>query len=191
MYCFLPVNPHRTGIDFIANTIQKAAKMAYPNTELIDALRKTAKRLKEGGYYAWGNHGACNCGNLLQSVASITKEEILKYAQSGIGEWTELAEEYCGETNAPVNLLIHKLEMAGLNPTDIHNVEYLSDKEVLHALPGGFRWLKRNVREDVIIYFETFANVLEEKLLSKIDIRYDQLLKQRESKPEVEELAVQ
>jgi hypothetical protein len=150
--------------------------MAHPNIKLIEALRTTAGRLKNGAYYAWGNHGACNCGNLVQSVTSLSKEEILKYAQTGIGEWTELAEEYCGVTDAPINLVMQKLEGIGLTPTDIHNIEYLADREVLNALPGGFRWLKRNVREDVIVYFETFAVVLEEKLISKIEISYDELL---------------
>lgn len=159
--------------------------MANPNMELIDALRTTSTRLKNGAYYAWGNHGACNCGNLVQCVTRLTKEEILQYAQSGIGEWTELAEEYCENTNAPVNLIIQKLERIGLTPTDIHNIEYLQDKEVLNALPGGFRWLKRNVREDVIVYFETFANILEEKLISKIEIHYEELLKRPEHINEV------
>lgn len=152
--------------------------MAKPNMELVEALRKTAHRLSNGAYYAWGNHGACNCGNLIQSVTSLSKEEILRYAQSGIGEWTELAEEYCGDTNVPVNLIMQKLKKLGLTSVDIHNIEYLRDHEVLKALPGGFRWLKRNVREDVIEYFETFANVLEEKLLSEIEISYQQLLQQ-------------
>ena len=155
--------------------------MAKPTLELIEALRVTAQRLRKGGYYAWGNHGACNCGNLVQSLTQLTKEEILNYAQSGIGEWTELAEEYCEETNAPVNLLIQKLELAGLNPTDIHNIEYLSDHSVLTALPGGFRWLQRNVREDVILYFETFANILEDKLLGTIRISYEELINKAET----------
>lgn len=155
--------------------------MAKPNLDLIDALRKTANELRNGAYYAWGNHGACNCGNLVQSVTSLSKEEILRYAQSGRGEWTELAEDYCEDTNAPVNMLIEKLQRLGLTPVDIHNIEYLQDKEILNALPGGFRWLKRNVREDVIVYFETFANLLEEKLVSKIEISYEQFLKQHES----------
>ena len=159
--------------------------MAKPNIELINGLRTTASRLRNGAYYAWGNHGACNCGNLVQSVTSLTKEEILKYAQSGLGEWTELAEEFCGDTNAPIDLLIEKLGTLGLTPVDIHNIEYLRDKEVLNALPGGFRWLKRNVREDVIIYFETFANVLEEKLISKIEIPYEEILKQAGQKKQV------
>ncbi len=144
--------------------------MAHPNIELVQALRATAKRLKKGADYAWGNHGSCNCGNLLQAVTQLTKEEILKYAHTGFGEWTELAVDYCDVTNAPVNLLISKLTHIGLTPSDIHNLEYLEDREVLQQLPGGFRWLKRNVREDVIVYFETFASVLEEKLLMQITL---------------------
>ncbi len=155
--------------------------MAYANIELIEALRTTADRLRHGAHYAWGNHGACNCGNLLQAVTPLTKGEILRYAHTGNGEWTELAEEYCGATNAPVSLLIFKLELLGLTPTDIHNIEYLEDKEVLKALPGGFRWLKKNVREDVIVYFETFANLLEDKLLSQVEIPYPALLMEEET----------
>jgi hypothetical protein len=94
----------------------------------------------------------------------------LEYAQSNHGEWTEIAEEYCGVTYVPAYLLISKLEKLGLTPTDIHNLEYLEDRTVLENLPGGFRWLKRNVREDVIVYFETMAEMLEDDLLSKIEL---------------------
>lgn len=144
--------------------------MAKPSFELVSALRETANRLKQGAYYAWGNHGGCNCGNLLQVVTDLSKEEILKYAHSGIGEWTELAEDYCGVTNAPITLLLKKLQEIGLTPTDIHNLEYLEDREVLNKLPNGFKWLKKNVREDVVIYFETYANILEEQLIEQIHI---------------------
>lgn len=144
--------------------------MAYPTLALIGALRETAKRLEEGAHYAWGNHGSCNCGNLLQVITDLSKEEILTYAHTGIGEWTELAEEYCGVTDAPVSLLLKKLQETGLTPTDIHNLEYLEDKTVLNALPGGFRWLKRNQRADVILYFKTYADVLEEQLIEHIPL---------------------
>lgn len=148
--------------------------MAKPSIELVNALRETAGRLRNGAHYAWGHHGACNCGNLLQVLTPLTENEILHYAHTGIGEWTELSEEYCSVTNAPVNLLLSKLQQAGLTPTDIHHIEYLTDKEVLRQLPGGFRWLRRNVREDVILYFEALANLLEEKLLQ--EVRVDLLL---------------
>ncbi len=144
--------------------------MAYPTLALIEALRETAKRLEEGAHYAWGNHGSCNCGNLLQVITDLSKEEILTYAHSGIGEWTELAEEYCGVTDAPVSLLLKKLQETGLTPTDIHNLEYLEDKTVLNALPGGFGWLKRNQRADVILYFRTYADILEEQLIEQIPL---------------------
>ena len=120
--------------------------MAQPTIELIQALRTTADKLKNGVQYAWGNHGSCNCGNLLQVVTLLSKEEILTYAHTGIGEWTEIAEEYCGVTNAPFTLLVRKLEEIGLTPTDIHNIEYLEDRKVLEQLPGGFRWLKPALR---------------------------------------------
>jgi hypothetical protein len=151
--------------------------MATPNLTLINALRETAERLRNGASYAWGNHGACNCGNLTQVVTKLSKEEILQYAHTGIGEWTELAEDYCGVTDAPASLLISKLQQIGLTPSDIHNIEYLEDKKVLEQLPGGFRWLQRNVREDVILYFETYASMLEEQLLAAIDVNIEEMIR--------------
>lgn len=149
--------------------------MAKPSIKLVAALRETANRLRNGAKYSWGNHGACNCGHLLQVITPLTEGEILRYAHTGNGEWTELAEEYCGITSTPVGLLVSKLEKAGLTPVDIRHLEYLTDREVLEHLPGGFRWLKRNLREDVIVYFETFAQLLEERLSRSIDIRPEEL----------------
>jgi hypothetical protein len=154
--------------------------MAYPNTALIDGLRTAAAGLVSGNYYAWGHHGACNCGHLLQATTQLTKEEIVTYAHTGIGEWTELAQETCPVTDAPINLLLHKLQQLGLTPTDIHNIEYLEDRDVLNRLPGGFRWLKRNVREDVILYFESMAIMLEEKLISNVEVNYSGLFSRGE-----------
>jgi hypothetical protein len=142
----------------------KAMVMAHPNWPLVDSLRTAANNLRNGAPYAWGHHGSCNCGHLLQVITHLSKEEIMRYARTGSGEWTEIAEEYCEISSAPVYLLIGKLEDIGLTPTDIHNLEYLGDKEVLMHLPGGFRWLKKNLRQDVILYFETFAQMLEDQL---------------------------
>ena len=144
--------------------------MAQPNFELIDALRSAAKALRDGAHYAWGSHGSCNCGHVLQVITQLSKEEIIRHAQTVYGEWTEIAEDYCGITNAPAYLLVSELEKLGLTPTDIHHLEYLDDRAVLNHLPGGFRWLKKNVREDVILYFETFAHMLEEKLINSIPL---------------------
>lgn len=150
--------------------------MAYANRELIDALRETARRLRSGAHYAWGHHGSCNCGNLIQVVTKLDPQEIVHYARTGVGEWTELAEDYCSVTDAPLYLIMSKLEKIGLTPTDIHNIEYLEDKKVLERLPGGFRWLRRNNREDVVVYLETFADLLEEQLAETVTIDYEALL---------------
>lgn len=145
--------------------------MAYPNLKLIESLRKTATNLRNGAFYAWGNQGACNCGNLVQVVTNLTPKEIVQYVQqTSLGEWTEMAEEFCPITNAPVNLLVAKLEALGLTTTDIHHLEYLNDTKVLKNLPGGFRYLNRNEREHAILYFETFAQMLESELLKNINI---------------------
>jgi hypothetical protein len=139
--------------------------MAHPNTLLIDALRETASRLRAGVPYSWGHHGQCNCGNLAQIITPFSDAEIRAYAQSGVGEWTELAQDYCDVSGAPVDLVLQKLMEAGLTPSDVRHLEYLSDKTVLQHLPGGFRWLRRNRREDVVSYFEAMAAMLENKLL--------------------------
>ena len=143
--------------------------MAYPNMKLVVTLREAAQNLRNGADYAWGHHGSCNCGHILQVITHLNEKKVLEYAQSIYGEWTEIAEEYCGITNAPAYLLVSELEKLGLTPTDIHNLEYLEDRTVLENLPGGFRCLKRNVRQDVIVYFETMAEMLEEELLERLD----------------------
>lgn len=150
--------------------------MATPTIELISALQKAATRLQNGAHYAWGHHGACNCGHLVQAVSNLTEGEIIRYAHTGTGEWTELAEDFCSITSAPYTLLLARLQDLGLTPTDIHHIEYLSDKEVLQHLDGGFRWLKRNKREDAIAYFKAFANMLEEKLAQQINIDFNQII---------------
>jgi hypothetical protein len=145
--------------------------MATANPLLIQALRDTAQKLRDGAPYAWGHHGQCNCGNLAQVATPFTDEEITRYAHAAPGEWTELAESYCPSSGAPVGLVLERLMALGLTPTDIHHIEYLSDREVLQFLPGGFRWLRRNVREDAIAYFEAFADRLENRLLDEAVLR--------------------
>jgi hypothetical protein len=152
--------------------------MATPSLQLIAALRQTAQNLRNGAHYAWGHHGACNCGNLLQNVTQLSEKEILQFAHTGLGEWTELAQEYCSVTNVPVNMVITQLEEIGLTPTDIHHIEYLNDKNVLQNLDGGFRWLKHNKKEDAIAYFEAFANLLEEQLANSLQIDVNTLLEE-------------
>lgn len=149
--------------------------MAQANIQLIEGLRKAAANLRNGAYYAWGHHGGCNCGNLIQVITELSKEEIVTYAHQGAGEWTEIADDYCNITSAPLMFIMSKLEGVGMTPTDFHNLEYLEDRSVLNKLPGGFRWLKRNQREDVVLYMETWANILEEQLANEVTINWAEL----------------
>lgn len=164
--------------------------MAKASIELVTALRATALRLRQGARYAWGHHGICNCGNLVQVVCKLTEGEIIRYAHTGTGEWTELAEEYCGITEAPYTLMVAKLQELGLTPTDIHHIEYLNDEAVLQHLQGGFRWLKRNKREDAIDYFEAFANMLEEKLAQQLKIDFKDILSMKPAPAEPQPVLV-
>lgn len=150
--------------------------MAHASTELIAALRKTAARLRNGAHYAWGHHGACNCGNLLQTITPFSESELRRTAHQSTGEWTELFESYCPSTGSPLDLIARHLEAIGLTPTDMRHVEYLSDRAVLQHLKGGFRWLKRNKKEDVIDYFEAFADMLEEKMIETLPFSLEALL---------------
>jgi hypothetical protein len=150
--------------------------MAQATLALVHALRTTANNLQNGALHSWGHHGACNCGNLIQAVTKLTSAEILSYAHTGTGEWTELAQEFCPITNAPLTLIFKKLEDIGLTPTDIHHIEYLTDTQVLNRLEGGFRWLKRNNKADAIAYFNAFANLLEDRLAEQVTINFTQLL---------------
>lgn len=161
--------------------------MATPTLKLIDALRETAHRLKNGSFYAWGNHGACNCGNLIQVITEKDRNEVLKIARLGVGEWSDLAldfgewsnenqAEYCTTTGNPLDMVFSELAQLGLSAQDIHDLEYLENKEVLKRLKGGFRYLQRNVREDAVAYFEAFAMYLEELLAEKMNLNVEELM---------------
>jgi hypothetical protein len=138
--------------------------MATPNPFLIASLRETAHRLSQGAHYAWGDHGSCNCGNLLQVMTDRTGKDILRIAHTGIGEWTEIAEEWCPVSDLPADRLVGELISHGLTPSDVRHIENLDDRDILERLPGGFRWLQRNRREDVTAYLETMADMLQERL---------------------------
>ncbi len=142
--------------------------MAHPSFKLIETLREAADRLRNGAAYAWGHHGTCNCGHILQVATDFDAKKIIQYAHTGIGEWSELSSGECAITDAPVNFLLATLENLGLTGTDIHHLEYLTDREVLNQVEGGFRWLKKNQKQDVIAYFEAFAVLMEQKMLTQI-----------------------
>lgn len=145
--------------------------MAKPGIHLIEALRKTAKRLTLGAPYQWGHMGSCNCGNLAQEITQLSKAEIHAYAlQTRFGDWSEQTAEFCPASNLPMDLVIQEMLEAGLTRTDLKNLEKLSDKQVLKRLPKDERYLKHNKRDDVVKYMQTWANMLEEEVLKDVKV---------------------
>ncbi|PLK46474.1 MULTISPECIES: hypothetical protein [Emticicia] len=144
--------------------------MAQVKQEIVDALRRTAGKLQAGTQYMWGHMGSCNCGNLAQEVTRKTKAEIHAYAMQGRGDWNEQLNDYCGVSAMPIDLLIFEMLTAGFTLEDLKNLEKLSDKDVLSRLPVEKRYLRHNVREDVIVYLLEWANMLEEQLLETIEL---------------------
>lgn len=135
--------------------------MAKSNPGLIDALRTTAQRLDNGAHYEWGHMGRCNCGHLLQTLTDMTAHEIVQAADYHLGEWTEHAKDYCEGTGHSLDTLFLTLQAMGFDYQDVIHLENLSDQRVLQRLNQGRRYLRRNCVEDVTLYMQTLADLLE------------------------------
>ncbi len=151
--------------------------MARPSLNLIEALRRTAKKLTTGAPYQWGHMGGCNCGNLAQELTRLNKDQIHAYAMQRYGDWNEQVDDYCPTSTLPIDLVINEMLNAGLMLEDLRHLEKLSDKQVLARFPVEQRQtLKHNVRADVVAYMTEWADLLEEQLLAKITLPSNMLL---------------
>ena len=138
--------------------------MARPSVALVSALRKTAARLAGTAVYAWGHHGQCNCGHLVQTLCDLPPARIHEIALEGDGDWEMLANAYCPTSGHAIDEILTALVDAGLTTEDVRHLERLDDPAVLACLPGGHRWLRRNVREDAVAYLDAWADLLEREL---------------------------
>lgn len=144
--------------------------MARPTPELIEALRRTGLKLKNGAPYQWGHMGGCNCGNLAQELTKLNRDQIHRYAMQRYGDWNEQVEDYCSTSQMPIDLVINEMLNAGLMLEDLKHLEKLDDRQVLARFPLEARYLKHNVRDDVVAYMNAWADLLEEQLLEKITL---------------------
>lgn len=145
--------------------------MARPNLDLISALRRTARKIEQGSPYQWGHMGSCNCGNLAQEITKWTKAEIHAHAlANGRGDWNEQLNDYCPTSGLPMDVLINEMMEAGLDSDDLKHLERLSDVRILYRLPQNKRYLRHNFRDDVVLYINEWANLLEEQLLAPIQL---------------------
>ncbi len=140
--------------------------MAKSKPELIDALRTTAQRLTTGAHYEWGHMGRCNCGHLVQTITSLSDREIVQVADHRLDEWTEHAKDYCEGSGHSLDALFLTLQEMAFDYQDVIHLENLSDQRVLQRLGQERRYLRRNCREDVTLYMNTLATMLEEALVT-------------------------
>ncbi len=138
------------------------ASTVSSNHFLVDALRSTSKRLvRDDVEYQWGHMGQCNAGHLIQTITGMSSYEIADSVDFQLDEWSEHARDYCSNTGSKVEDLFRVIESHGMSHSDIVHLENLSDKKVLDNLEGGFRYLRRNVKEDVADYMRSFADLIE------------------------------
>jgi hypothetical protein len=158
--------------DFINVLKLKSKTMAAANASVIAALRQTSQNLKNNEAYQWGHMGACNCGHLARVVTPFTKAEIHQYAvATREGDWSEMVAEYCSVSNAPIDMVIAEMLNSGFSISDLQNLEYLSDPQILKKI--GKLTLNRNSRADLIEYLDVWVAILEEKFIENVSIQFD------------------
>jgi hypothetical protein len=138
--------------------------MAAPNAELAIALRTTAARLRTDVSYQWGHMGMCNCGHLAQTITHLGRAEIHRSAMEREGDWEQQAIDYCPTSGYRIDDIIEALMELGMTRQDIGDLEKLRATDVLARLPAERRHLARNRREDVVLYMETWADLLDEQV---------------------------
>lgn len=137
--------------------------MARPISEIIELLRKTGADIDTSSDYQWGHMGACNCGHLAQNITMKTKAEIHSSAMKGIGDWNDQLNDFCPGSGLPFEQIVQEMLAIGFSVKDLMCLEYLNDKKVLQLLPEGV-YLAKNKREDVVMYLNIWADMLEEEM---------------------------
>jgi hypothetical protein len=112
--------------------------------------------------------GSCNCGNLAQTITTFTRAEIQKYALEKRGDWSEQLIDYCPTSGFPMDLIIKKMIDIGFTNQDLRQLELLSNPEILAK--ANVRFLNKNSKSDTVLYYKTWANLLEEQLIDSIEL---------------------
>lgn len=144
--------------------------MARSSVELIQALRETASRIAKGAGYQWGHMGSCNCGHLAQTVTKYSKGQIHGAAMWRYGDWREQLRDYCPQSGLPLDEIIDQMLDMGITRDELSHLETLTHPDVVKRLPENRKYLKHNVRDDVVLYLDTWAKVLEDDLISQFEL---------------------
>ncbi len=135
--------------------------MGKRRLELAELLRVTAARLSEGAVYRWTHQGRCNCGHLAQTLTGMESSDIHRLAIQSEGEWSDHAAAYCETSGMPVDDMITKMLAFGITIEELGDLERLASPTVTRWLPATRAHLDYRNRMDVVLYFETWAAVLD------------------------------
>ncbi|WKZ61119.1 MAG: hypothetical protein QY309_06455 [Cyclobacteriaceae bacterium] len=144
--------------------------MAKASLQLVDALRKTARKLSQSSEYQWGHMGSCNCGFLAQEITRLNKAEIHRRAMERYGDWNEQLNDYCPTSGLPLDDVISEMIAFGFDADDLKHLERLSDPTILRTFPLEERNLKHNIKSDVVRYLGAWANLLEQQLVNSVSL---------------------
>lgn len=136
--------------------------MATATPELVQALRQTAARLREGSAFAWGHMGSCICGHLAQTITELSPAEIHRRAMERHGDWSQQSVDHCPASGLAIDHVIDEMIALGLSNSDIRHLEHLDDPRVLRRVPA--KWLRRQDKDHAVQYMEAFAELLEDEL---------------------------
>ncbi|TPE43396.1 hypothetical protein FJM65_13550 [Pontibacter mangrovi] len=112
--------------------------------------------------------GSCNCGHLAQTITGYSKGKIHGAAMWRYGDWREQLRDYCPQSGLPLDEMIDQMLELGLTREELSHLEMLTLPAVVEHLPADRQHLKHNVREDVVLYLHTWADLLEEALPTKV-----------------------
>jgi len=139
--------------------------MAYPTTDLIDAIRTAATNIEDGEWsHRWGDPKSCNCGLVARALVG---EEV----DSPSGTWNDMGdylerkpyikEDVCRESGLTYGELYDTLTDAGLTDEDFEELEFLKNESVLKAMGRSKIEVDKYDAHDVIEYLRTWADLLE------------------------------
>ena len=128
-------------------------------------LRKTADRISSESYL-WKDLGICNCGNLAQVVTGLPGKEITRLAIKKHGDWEMLTKLHQPNSGYEIDHILDSMIEIGFRLDQIAKLENLSDQDILNEIGVD---LRRDKREDVVLYLNTWADLIErENKLIKI-----------------------
>lgn len=147
--------------------------MARPTPILVHSLRLAARRLEGGADYRWSHYGMCNCGHLAQVVTGVGARALQEAAFGRPGDWGEQGRDYCPDSGLPMDVIVGRMMSVGLEAEDFRHLERLTHPHVLRRLPPERRTLSHTRREDTVLFLDTWADLLEERLseLGRAELR--------------------